>query len=189
MASLCPCLSEYIIGAAVEQTIELIACIACRSYADTRWDSFISAVHALAGDQTTAELARARDHLTELADQGDADAAEALTEPDVQDSHWNAIYSFLEDVAASQVMRRGEYGTVRHCSFGLLSTIKAHLQPTVTLVQLSTAAWGGCATVPTLLPCTCSERLQPLFPGSLSLSRVGRAGKPSSAQWTARPRK
>ena len=79
------------------------------SFADTRWDSFITAVHALAGDQTDAELARAREHLTALAEQGDDDALDALEEPDEIDSHWNAIYSFLEDVAKSQVTRRGVY--------------------------------------------------------------------------------
>ena len=77
------------------------------SYAETRWDSFISAIKALAGDQTEDELVRARTRLTELASQGDDSAAAALLEADIVDSHWNAIYSFLEEVAQSKADKRG----------------------------------------------------------------------------------
>ena len=82
-----------------------------RSFAETRWDSFISAISALASKQTPAELARARERLVELAAQGDDDAEAALAEDDVADSHWNAIYSFVEEVAHSKAEKRGALDT------------------------------------------------------------------------------
>jgi hypothetical protein len=55
--------------------------------------------------------------LTELAEQGDDDAKAALTEDDKIDSHWNAIYSFLEEVASKKADRSGVVCIVHDVGF------------------------------------------------------------------------
>ena len=77
-------------------------------FADTRWESLINAIRALAGDQTADILQRARERLETLAAEGDEGATEALQEPDVIDTNWRAIFAFLEEVGLQQAQRRGE---------------------------------------------------------------------------------
>jgi hypothetical protein len=127
------------------------------SFADTRWDSFICAVRALSGDQTADELARARDRLIELASQGDDDAKVALDEPDILDTHWNAIYSFLEEVAQKKADKRGEYLNSAFFLWVAYFPLPPLFQLTGTLAQQLMVPWHGCVMVLTLLPSTSWE--------------------------------
>jgi hypothetical protein len=70
-------------------------------FADTRWLGFIKSILYLTATQTEEELRRATDALEFSKAGGDAGASAALADPGEPQSHINAIYEFVENIAES----------------------------------------------------------------------------------------
>jgi hypothetical protein len=79
-------------------------------FAETRWASFVKACLCLANKLSPASMRAAELRLRELAEEGDASAAEAIAQVNVPELLWNAAYAYIESVAEEELEKVQQEG-------------------------------------------------------------------------------